>query len=228
MKKLILIILYTFFTTVGFSQTHEVGFLVGGSNFIGDIGSTNYVYPNSISGGLIYKYNLNPRIALRGNYTFMNLKGNDKDSDNSYRKKRGYSFSNTLHELAIGVEFNFFEYNLNERATSFSPYILAQFSVFNYKSPVSYNSSANALKLKGAYSYTTPVGVGIKGKLGEHLAYAIESGVRFTFKDDIDFTSDVSNNLNFGGNGNDTYVFTGISIVYTFGRPPCYAFMDDN
>lgn len=227
MKKLVLIILHTFFTIVCFSQTHEVGFFIGGSNFIGDIGRTNYIYPNTLSGGVVYKYNLNPRIALRGNYTYFGLTGNDKNSGNSYRELRGYNFSNTLHEFGAGIEFNFFEYNLNEHRTSFTPYILAQFGVFNYKAPIAYDAIRRKITLKRKYSFTAPVGVGIKGKLSGNLAFALESGVRFTLKDDLDFTTDTINNLNFGGTGNDTYVFTGLSIVYTFGRPPCYAFMDN-
>ena len=38
------------------SQFHEVGFFLGGSNYIGDIGTDQYIDPNSPAVGLIYKW----------------------------------------------------------------------------------------------------------------------------------------------------------------------------
>ncbi|WP_440069964.1 DUF6089 family protein [Tenacibaculum discolor] len=221
MRGLILLILLACVVTPLQSQTHEIGFFAGGSNYVGDIGSTNYIYPNEFAGGLVYKYNLNPRIALRGTYTYIPVSGNDNDADNAFRQNRGISFSNTIHEFAAGVEFNFFDYNINDYRTTFTPYILAEVAAFNYKSPEP-TSSSNTILLKNKFSYTLPVGIGLKGRLADNFAIAFETGVRFTFVDDIDFTTDRINSLDFGGNGNDWYVFSGVSIVYTFGRPPCF------
>ncbi|MEE3999864.1 DUF6089 family protein [Tenacibaculum sp. FZY0031] len=221
MRGLILLILLACVVTPLQSQTHEIGFFAGGSNYVGDIGRTNYIYPNEFAGGLVYKYNLNPRIALRGTYTYIPVSGNDKDADNVFRQSRNISFSNTIHEFAAGVEFNFFEYNINDYSTTFTPYILAEVAAFNYKSPEP-TSSINTILLKNKFSYTLPVGIGIKGRLADNFAIAFETGVRFTFVDDIDFTTDEINSLNFGGNGDDWYMFSGVSIVYTFGRPPCF------
>lgn len=224
MRTTFLAILFTCLTSTLFSQAHEVGFFVGGSNYIGDIGKSNFILPNNVAGGLIYKYNLNPRISLRGTYSYLPVSGNDEDSDNPFRKNRIPSklkFSNTIHELAVGIEFNFFEYNISNYKKTFTPYILAEVAAFNYKSPESLTSNGN-LTFSNKFSYTLPVGIGIKGKLFGDFAYAVESIARFTFVDDIDFTTDKISALNFGGQGNDWYMFTGVSIVYTFGRPPCY------
>ncbi|MGQ3677161.1 type IX secretion system protein PorG [Tenacibaculum discolor] len=221
MRGLTLLILLACVVTPLQSQTHEIGFFAGGSNYVGDIGSTNYIYPNEFAGGLVYKYNLNPRIALRGTYTYIPVSGNDNDADNAFRQNRGISFSNTIHEFAAGVEFNFFDYNINDYRTTFTPYILAEVAAFNYKSPEP-TSSSNTILLKNKFSYTVPVGIGLKGRLADNFAIAFETGVRFTFVDDIDFTTDRINSLDFGGNGNDWYMFSGVSIVYTFGRPPCF------
>lgn len=233
MKKFFLLILYLFFVN-SHAQTHEIGLMVGGSNFIGDVGNEFYWYPNRISGGIIYKYNLNSRIALRGNYTHISLKGNDKEASNPYRKQRGLFFENTVQEFAVGVEFSFFNYSLLGRNTSYTPYILAQFGVFYHDIPlsdknggfISKNINEN-ITVKKDLSYTAPVGLGFKGRLGDHFAFAVEAAVRFTLKDDIDYTTSKINDLNYGGNGKDAYVFTGFSIVYTFGRPDCYANLVD-
>ncbi|SOS48317.1 conserved hypothetical protein [Tenacibaculum finnmarkense] len=221
MKIIYLFILFAFTAITTQSQTHEVGFFVGGSNYVGDIGRTNYIYPNKIGGGLIYKYNLNPRIALRATYSYIPVSGDDNQAKNAFRKQRGYVFSNTLHEFATGIEFNFFNYNISNYKTNFTPYILAEIAAFNYVSP-SKRIDANTIRLKNKISYSLPVGVGVKGRLFKNFAAAFEIGARFTLVDDIDLTTDKINSLNFGGTGNDVYMFTGVSIVYSFGRPPCY------
>lgn len=221
MKKLILIILFATISSAIQSQTHEVGIFVGGTNYIGDVGRTNYIYPNEVGGGLIYKYNLNPRIALRGTYTYLPVSGNDVNSDNLYRQQRQYKFSNNIHEFALGIEFNFFDYNISNYKTTFTPYILAEIGAFYYTSPLE-RTSSNTISLTNKMSYSLPLGIGIKGRLDDHFAIALETGVRVTLIDDIDFTTEKINSLNYGGNGNDWYMFTGISVVYSFGRPPCY------
>ena len=221
MRGLILSILFVCLVAPLQSQIHEIGIFAGGSNYVGDIGSTNYIHPNKFAGGLIYKYNLNPRIALRGTYTYIPISGDDADASNPYRQNRGFNFSNDVHEFAAGVEFNFFDYNISDYRTSFTPYILAEIAAFNYKSPGSQTSN-NTISLKNKFSYTLPVGIGLKGRLADNFAIAFEAGVRFTFEDDLDYTTDKINSLDFGGNGNDWYTFSGVSIVYTFGRPPCF------
>jgi hypothetical protein len=224
MKKIFLFILFVVTVITTQSQTHEVGIFAGGSNYVGDIGRTNYIYPNEIGGGLVYKYNLNPRIALRGTYTYIPVSGDDKDSENLFRQNRPggpQKFNNNIHEFAVGLEFNFFDYNISNYQTTFTPYILAEVAVFNYTSPDK-RISPSTIRLKNNFSYSLPLGLGIKGRLDDHLAIAFEAGVRITLVDDIDWTTDKIDEYNFGGTGNDWYMFTGFSIVYTFGRPPCY------
>lgn len=230
MRRQVLTIVFTCITSVFYAQIHEIGGFLGGANFIGDIGSTNYIKPNTIAGGLVYKRNLNPRIAIRGNYNFIPIKGEDAASDNPFREQRGFNFTNTIHEFAAGIEFNFFDYNIRDPRTSFTPYILAQAAIYGYKSPDGIDIN-NKIITKNEFSYSIPVGVGIKGRLSDNMAFAFESTVRITFEDDLDYTTsnfnNTSLNLDFEGNGNDFYVFTGFSIVYTFGRPPCYANLED-
>ena len=225
MKTYIFAILLACFTSNLFSQTHELGIFLGGTNFIGDIGSTNYIYPNQFAGGVVYKYNLNPRMALRGNLNYLPIKGDDTASSNQYRNSRGYTFTNTITELAAGIEFNFFDYNIRERTTAYTPYILVQFAGYNSKAP-DFVDANNRVFFKNNFSLSIPVGIGFKGRLADNLAFAVEAAARFTFDDNLDYTTEKIDGLNFGGKGNDHYMFTGISLVYTFGRPPCYAERD--
>ena len=222
MGKRILFILLLSSVSFLQAQSHEIGVFLGGSNYVGDIGRTNYLYPNEFAGGIVYKYNINPRIALRGNYNLIPISGNDQDAENLYRQQLGRSFTNTVQEFAAGVEFNFYEYNIPDYRTSFTPYILAQFAAINYKSPGRL-INANTIELKNAFSYALPVVIGIKGRLSDDLAFALETGARYTFTDKLDYSTSEIPSLDFEGNGNDWYFFNGLSIVYTFGRPPCYS-----
>ncbi|PQJ23520.1 hypothetical protein BSU00_00285 [Tenacibaculum sp. SG-28] len=204
------------------AQSHEIGFSFGGSNYIGDIGRTNYIYPNQFAGGLVYKYNINPRIVARGTYTYLPIKGNDIDSDNAYRKNQGRSFSNTIHEIAVGIEINYFDYNIANYKTRYTPYLFVEFAAFNYRAPESLTPDNNVL-FRSDFSYGIPVGVGFKGQLINNIAISFEIGARYTFTDELDYSTAEISALNFTGNGNDWYVFSGLAIVYTFGKPQCYS-----
>ncbi len=222
MKKELLIIVFVCVTSISWGQIHEVGIFMGGTNYIGDVGSTNYISPNKAGGGMVYKYNLNPRIALRGTISMLGIKGDDRKSSNEIRRNRNFSFSNTINELAIGIEYNFFEYDMTTVDKGYTPYILLEIAGIQYQS-VSEETTTGNYNLKTKTGFSLPVGVGFKGQLAENIGFAIETRLNYTFQDDIDYTTKNIASLNFGGNSNDWYMFTGISLVYAFGRPACYA-----
>ena len=68
--------------------------------------------------------------------------------------------------------------------------------------------------------------IGVKAKVLDHWVIGLEAGARYTFKDDIDGsnpTSDKLSHLKFGNiNSTDWYVFSGMTLTYTFGNKPCY------
>ncbi|MBL4904599.1 MAG: outer membrane beta-barrel protein [Flavobacteriaceae bacterium] len=222
MRKQLLAMVFVCVTTISFAQINEIGVFIGGTNYIGDIGKTNYILPNKLGGGLIYKYNLNPRIALRGTLSYLPIEADDADATNSIRINRNYNFKNVIKELAVGIEYNFFEYDLSSLDHTFTPYILVELAAFSYSHAVSENAPGQ-YNFKNKTSYAIPFGLGFKTKLMNSVAFAIETKVRYTFEDDLDYTTNKVPSLNFAGTSNDWYVFTGISIVYTFGRPACYA-----
>ena len=52
-------------SSLGFSQIYEIGGFLGGSNFIGDVGSSKFVNPNSLAFGGVLKWNRSPRHSYR-------------------------------------------------------------------------------------------------------------------------------------------------------------------
>jgi hypothetical protein len=221
MKNNLFLFVFLSFTSVLLGQIHEVGFSFGGSNYIGDIGSTNYINPNKVAGGLFYKYNKNPRIALRATYSYLPILGNDLKATTTYRRNRALNFSNTINELAVGLEYNFYEFDLSSEDKTWTPYLLLELVGFNYKNVKSHTLSGQIIYGQKT-SYAIPFGIGYKSKLYSTLAFAFETKFRYTFEDDLDFISNKTPNINIEGTGNDWYMYTGFSLIYTFGRPACF------
>src|SRR5690606_40567953 len=123
MRYIILIFFSACFTSNVQAQIYEVGFFLGSSNFIGDVGRTTYISPNNPAGGLIFKWNRSPRHSFRGSILFTELEGNDKNSSDPRRVARNYHFKNNLLEFSAGMEFNFVEFDLHSMDPQFTPYL---------------------------------------------------------------------------------------------------------
>lgn len=228
MKYLASAILLFTLTITGYSQTYEIGGIVAGANYIGDVGRTNYVYPNTMAFGGIFKWNRSERHSFRGSVIVGSIEGDDADSPESRRKQRGYSFSNKITEVSLGVEYTFWEFNLHESEPQAAPYLYTGLTYFwhqeLYKRPGDVITDYD-----GASSIAIPMVVGYKASLGTTMVIGFEIGARYTFTDNLDGSNpskgDPGNDPDapFGNiNSNDWYVFTGINLTFTFGRRPCY------
>jgi hypothetical protein len=221
MKKKISLLIFISISSILLGQEFEAGVFIGGSNYVGDIGKTNYISPNTMAGAVFFKYNWNPRIALRATYSYLPIHGDDAEADTDFKIDRGLSFKNTINELAVGIEYNFYEYDISSDDKSWTPYMLIELAALNYNY-VTRETLAGAYELGTKNSFAIPFGIGLKSKLTGPIAIAIETKFRYTFDDDLDYTTNNIPDLDFGGNNSDWYMFTGVSLIYTFGRPPCY------
>jgi hypothetical protein len=223
--KRIFLVLFLISLSSSKAQIHEVGVFLGGSNFIGDVGSTTYVNPNEFAYGLLYKWNKSPRHSWRASYVQSKLTSRDADSDMKSRKERDYSFENSVKELSLGLEFNFLDFNQHDMTKKITPYIYSGVSYTRYDGL--YFAGENYPKTEKKYgALAIPMTIGVKAKVLDHWVIGIEAGARYTFKDDIDGsnpTSDKLSHLKFGNiNSTDWYVFSGMTLTYTFGNKPCY------
>ena len=206
------------------AQIHEVGVFLGGSNFIGDVGKTNYVSPNELAFGILYKWNKSPRHSYRFSYMQSTISGNDLDSEVPAREQRGYKFKNEIKEFSVGIEFDFFDFNLHDGKKKITPYVCLGVSYFAYDELFVVNGQTK--KDYGASTFGIPIIVGVKSNIADHWILATEIGVRYTYTDNLDGSNPKNENLQplkFGNiNSNDWYVFSGITLTYTFGNKPCY------
>ena len=118
MRYLFLILLSIFYIQNTDAQIYEVGIFAGGSNFIGDVGATNYISPNQFAIGGIYKWNRSRRHSYRASLIFSDLEGIDINSDDPRRVQRGYEFSSKIIEIHIGFK-KCFNLSSSETADSF-------------------------------------------------------------------------------------------------------------
>lgn len=204
------------------AQINELGIFAGGANYIGDVGPTNYVKPNDLALGIIYKWNRSPRHSWRAGFTFADISSKDVNSDVSGRKERGYEIKNTVKELSLGLEFNFFDFNLHEPEFKMTPYIFGGLSYFWSDEMYINNGITRRQDSKG--NLAIPMTVGIKTNVFENFVVGFEVGARYTFTDNLDGSNHKDYpQLAFGNlESNDWYVFTGFTLTYTFGIQPCY------
>ncbi|MES2574521.1 MAG: DUF6089 family protein [Bacteroidota bacterium] len=216
-------LLFLLFISTTNAQIHELGLFVGGSNYVGDVGLTTYIAPNEPAFGILYKWNKSPRHSYRFSYTQSTISGNDLDSKEPSRNQRGYGFENNIKEVSLGLEFNFFDFNLHEIKTKVTPYVYSGLNYFMHDEL--YVISGETRKKSGSSSsLAIPITLGVKSNITPHLVLGLEVGARYTFTDNLDGSNPKDNNLEkFGNiNNNDWYVFSGLTLTYTFGNKPCY------
>ncbi len=208
------------------AQINEFGLYLGGSNFIGDVGATDYIAPNQLAIGAIYKWNRSTRHSYRISLTFSELEGIDKNSDDPSRQIRGLEFSNQIIELAAGIEFTFFDFNLHQGGFVSTPYIFTGVTATQHDNFYYNNLGEIQSEDSNSIAIGIPIVLGYKATISPSFVLALEVGARYMFSDELDGSvpdNSELESLSFGNlNNNDWYTFTGITLTYTFGKNPCY------
>jgi hypothetical protein len=106
------------------------------------------------AGGLVYRYNFTPRMALKANFLFGKITGSDEknyslqvlkdekgnklvDKEGNYVRKwnnseRKLSFSSPITEIATQLEINFFNVFTVAHKNQISPYLFGGVAVFSF------------------------------------------------------------------------------------------------
>ncbi len=214
---------FLFFIISMNAQIHEVGFFVGGSNYIGDVGSTTYIAPNQPALGILYKWNKTPRLAYRFSLNGAYIYANDTDAKEPGRNLRGYHFKNSIKEVSLGLEFNFFDFNLHDVQRKYTPYVHTGINYIRIHDAY-VSGSQIALRSDHVGKFAIPMTLGVKSNIWPKIILALEVGARYTLTDNLDGSNPKDTSLpKFGNiNNNDWYVFSGVTLTYTFGNKPCY------
>lgn len=204
-------ILFLFFFLTGLStfnvhkaiaQKSEIGLLLGGSVYSGDLSpqlvNFKFVRP---AAGLFYRHNYTSHWAAKVALFAGSITGDDAASSNDFQRNRNLNFTSRLFELTGNIEFNFFEYVTGDKKRPFSPYVFTGLSVFDFNPKTEINGNSVDLKPLGtegqnlanppfkAYSLVQmaiPFGLGIKWSIGPRLNLGFEFGSRKTFTNYLD------------------------------------------
>ncbi len=204
----IFIILFFLFLGVSLSanaqkfwRRSEIGVLVGGSTYMGDLNDMSPFSQPSFAGGLLYRYTINQRLVAKADALYGGMKGGNPDVN----EKRNLSFNSYLFEFSGQMEYNFLPYYTGTRFW-WSPYIFAGlgFCTFNPKATAPDGTTYNLRDLttegqtSSAYPDRTqyslvqlaiPMGIGFKFSLSKFVSMGVEYGLRLTFSDYLDDVS---------------------------------------
>jgi hypothetical protein len=191
---------------------YELGAMVGGCSYYGD---ANYTLPfknMNIMGGVVGRYNINPRVAVKANLAVGRISGSTAGEDNRFPGS-DVDFSRTLYDLGAQMEWHFFAYGDGsgyKASHRLSPYIFAGAGFTFAPEPADNVFTANI-----------PVGVGVKYKIAPRLNLGCELSFRFTFSDRLDVTETTAPILDdpYGIKSSalknkDSYSFLSISVTY--------------
>jgi hypothetical protein len=232
MQKKYALLFSCFCTALSFAQYHELGVFIGASNYVGDIGTDQYIDPNSPAFGILYKWNTTDRYSFRGGIIFTNLVETEYNNNDLSRFRRSYKLNNSIQEATAGIEVNFKEFNLHKERIDFTPYIFYGLTYFRFKQyfltpngpfePPTVNEYGKDEKL------AIPITLGFKLNPNPLFVLGFEIGARYTLTDNLDGSNPenqyaANNDYKFGNiSNNDWYIFTGFTISFTFGDLPCY------
>ncbi|WP_452225153.1 type IX secretion system protein PorG [Lacinutrix chionoecetis] len=228
MRHITLLLILFLSSQLSSAQINEFGVFIGGSNFIGDVGATNYIAPKQLAIGALYKWNRSTRHSYRISLTYTELEGIDNDSDDPSRQVRGYEFNNSIIELSAGMEFTFFDFDLHDGGNVSTPYLYSGITVAKHDNFYFNPTNGNIVdENTSSYAFGIPMVLGYKAAVSPEFIIALEIGARYTFSDELDGSvpdfGGADSPVSFGNvNNNDWYTFTGITITYTFGRNPCF------
>lgn len=225
MRHLTLLIISILSIQFSHSQIFEIGGFAGGSNLIGDVGATDYINPNAPALGLLFKWNRSKRHSWRASLIYSDLKAYDSKSDDPRRIQRDYDFDSNLLEISAGMEFTFMDFNLHSGRTVATPYLYSGISVAKHDNYYFLNGIQTS-ENTSSWAYGIPMALGFKTNILGNFILGLEVGARYTFSDEIDGSmpdDQWRSQYRFGNiNNNDWYVFSGITLTYTFGENPCY------
>lgn len=159
----------------------ELGAMAGGSFYMGDANFTTPFKNSAMAGGLLARYNFNPRMVVKGDLAVGRIKGSTEGIRNDFPGEEHSTFSRNVYELGAQFEYNFFAYGTGagfKDSRRFTPYILGGVGLTYVPKPANHVVAMNI-----------PLGLGVKYKLAPRINCGAEWTMRFTTSDRLDVSA---------------------------------------
>lgn len=156
----------------------ELGGMAGGSFYMGDANYTMSPKDVAMMGGVLARYNINPRMAIKGDLAVGRIKGTTLGMDNKFPGGEHSEFSRNVYELGAQFEYNFFAYGTGagyKDSRRLAPYLLGGLGLTYASKPANHVVAMNI-----------PLGIGVKYKVAKRINVGAEWTVRFTTSDRLD------------------------------------------
>ncbi|MEI6595387.1 MAG: DUF6089 family protein [Bacteroidota bacterium] len=187
------------FTYNAKAQKTEIGAMVGGAMYYGDIINDFILNSSKGSAGLFIRYHLNEDVSVKYAASYCRVGGADSTSSSDYQKNRNLSFWSDIFEASVQLEFNFVKDIIRGRRlrNRFIPYATVGLGAFSFWSYATNPNTGLPVKLKSLhteglsyapYGVCLPIGLGLKYKITSNITLGLEANVRFTnttYIDDI-------------------------------------------
>jgi len=159
---------------------YEFGGMLGTGFYMGDANYSSLYKKSQLAGGLLFRYNLNPRMALKFDLMYSGIAGNALELKNKYPNVAGqkWDFKESVIDLGCQYELHFFGYGTGSGYKGhkrFTPYIQLGLGLTYGNKTVTMN---------------VPVGFGVKYKLKERLNIGLDWCMHFSMSDKLDGISD--------------------------------------
>jgi hypothetical protein len=184
-----------------FFSRSEIGAHVGAMYYIGDLNPFRPFYQANFAGGIMFRYHVHSRLTLRANFTSGKVEAYDSESKNPLNVNRNLQFISPIREIAAGVEFHYFPFQVGSSRHPATAYIIAQLGGF-YMDPFVYYDGEEKLSLRklgtegqgsplggkrySNYQLCVPLGLGVKMSLGKVATLNFDIAIRKTFTDYLD------------------------------------------
>lgn len=153
------ILIFIVLSTSTRAQDVEVGLAGGVVYYLGDLNPGTHFKNSQIAYGLLARYNINERWAVRLSGMRGKLEGSSLESE--YMPSRNLAFESPVTDISLVAEFNFFPYFTGSRRTGITPYIYTGAGV------TFFNPTAGGQELRGLG--TEGQNVGYEGRKPYHL-----------------------------------------------------------
>jgi hypothetical protein len=180
-----LLMLFLFLPAGMKGQTYrmELGLMGGSSFYMGDANANRLFENMHTSCGLLARYNLNGRFALKGNVLLAGISGSTVGEAPAYLDGAEVQFRQNILDAGVQLELGFYEYGVPDYvpgASRVSPYLSFGFGLTGYQSD------------KTRICANIPFGIGVKAKVLPRINLGCEWSFRKTYADDLDYVSGVS------------------------------------
>lgn len=158
----------------------ELGGMAGGCFYMGDANYTTPIKDMAIVGGALARYNINPRMVIKGDLAIGRILGSTDQQDNRFPNGEHCTFERNVYELGAQFEYNFFAYGTGggyKDSHKLVPYILAGIGLTYAPQPAAHILAMNI-----------PMGIGVKYKLTKRINIGAEWTMRLTTTDKLDVT----------------------------------------